>query len=558
MRALPHPPLRRPPLGGLCLAALAVGLAGPALATQATAAAAAAEVWGYRIVPGDTLIGLQNRYLRPGARWQQLQRLNRIADPLRLRPGSLLRIPVALLRGEPVAAETLHVHGEVFVERPGSARTALVAAAELREGDVVTTGAQSSASLRFVDGSTTLLGPGSRLRLERHARLAPGGPADTRLHLDSGALETRVVPARPAPRFELRTPVVNLGVRGTEFRSRVEGPRVLAEVLEGRVAVGAQALGAGFGTVATAARVAPPQALPAAPELQGLPALVQRLPLQFEWAAASTAVRYRAQVFDAARPGVLVLDSLFDSARATWPDDLPDGRYELRVRATTPEGIEGRAAAFVFTLKARPEPPFQLRPRAGEALPAEVVAFAWARHPQAVRYKLQVAATPDFQAPLIDRDDLTDTEFSAPLPPGGYHWRLASVREGGDTGPWGDGAAFTRLPPPPPPPPPPPAPPAQPPQTTDAGLVLRWASVPQPGLRYQVQVARDAEFTQPVLDTTTEAAEALLPQPRPGRYHVRVRTLTPDGRAGSYGQPQVVEVPGGFGWLWLLPLLLLL
>jgi hypothetical protein len=37
-----------------------------------------------------------------------------------------------------------------------------------------------------------------------------------------------------------------------------------------------------------------------------------------------------------------------------------------------------------------------------------------------------------------------------------------------------------------------------------------------------------------------------------------VRTLTPDGRAGSYGVPQVVEVPGGYGWLWFLPLLLLL
>jgi hypothetical protein len=537
------------------------GLVAPASATatsNAAATATVAEMWEYRIVPGDTLIGLQARYLRPGARWQQLQRLNRIADPLRLRPGSVLRIPVALLRGEPVAAETLHAHGEVSVERPGSGPVALVAAAELREGDVITTGAQSSASVRFVDGSTALVGPGSRLRIERHVRLAPGGPADTRLHLDSGALETRVVPARPAPRFELRTPVVNLGVRGTEFRGRVEGPRVLAEVLEGRVAVGAQALGPGFGTVATAARVAPPQPLPAEPGLQGLPALVQRLPLQFEFAAAPGAARYRAQVFDAARPGALVLDSLFDSPRATWPDDLPDGRYELRVRATTPEGIEGRAAAFAFTLKARPEPPFQLRPRAGEALPAEAVAFAWARHPQAVRYKLQVAATPDFQALLIDRDDLTDTEFSAPLPPGSYHWRLASVREGGDTGPWGDAAVFTRLPPPPPPPPPPPAPATQPPQTTAAGLVLRWATVPLPGLRYQVQVARDADFTQPVLDTTTEAAEVLLPQPRPGRYHVRVRTLTPDGRAGSYGQPQVVEVPGAFGWLWLLPLLLLL
>ena len=531
-------------------------------AAEPRATAAAPEMWEYRIEAGDTLIALHARYMRPDARWQQVQRLNRIQNPQRLQPGSLLRIPVALLRGEAVAAETVHAHGEVFVERAGAARQPLAAAAELREGDLVITGAQSSASVRFVDGSTALLGPASRLRIERHARLAPGGPADTRVRLDAGALETRVVPARPAPRFELRTPVVNLGVRGTEFRSRLDGERLLAEVLEGRVAVGSLPLAAGFGAVATGAAVATPQALPAEPNLQGMPTLVQRVPLQFDLpavpGAASGAMpggwRYRVQIFDASRPGVLLLDSLFDTPRAAWLDDLPDGRYEMRVRAATAEGIEGRAAVLPFMLKARPEPPFQLKPRAGEKLQPETVEFAWSRHPQAVRYKLQVSAVPDFGTLLIDRGDITGTEFSAPLPPGSYHWRLATVREGGDTGPWGDGAVLVRLPPPPP------APPPQPPQTTDAGLVLRWATVPLPGMRYQVQVARDAEFRQIVLDETTEASERLLPKPAPGSYHVRVRTLAPDGRAGSYGLPQVVEVPGGgYGWLWLLlPLLLLL
>ena len=545
MRA--HLPLLAPLL---CLPAL-----GLAAEPRASTAASTAEVWEYRIEAGDTLIGLHARYMRPDARWQLVQRLNRIENPRRLRPGDRLRVPVSMLRGEPVAAETVHAHGEVFVERLGVGRQPLVAAAELRDGDLITTGPQSSVSVRFVDGSTTLLGPSGRLRIERHAQLAPGGPADTRLRLDAGDIETRVVPARPAPRFELRSPVVNLGVRGTEFRARLSGERLLAEVLEGRVAVGAQPLAAGFGTVATATAVASPQALPAAPVLQGLPTLVQRLPLQFDFPAVAGAARYRVQLFDASRPGVLLLDSLFDTPRAAWPDDVPDGRYELRLRAAAADGIEGRAAVLAFTLKARPEPPFQLKPRADEALQPERVEFAWSRHPQAVRYKLQLSEMPDFSTLLIDRDDITAAEFSVTLPPGTYHWRAASVREGGDTGPFGDGAVFTRLPPPPPPPP---APPPQPPQTTDAGVVLRWAAVQLPGIRYQVQVARDAAFTQLVLDETTEASERLLPKPAPGQYHVRVRAITADGRAGGYGASQVVEVPGGYGWLWFLPLLLLL
>jgi hypothetical protein len=540
---LPEPCRRR---GGLLTA-----LAAAALALPAAAQPAAEGLLDHRVERGDTLIGLRTHQPGVQADWRVVQRLNRIADPRRLRPGSTLRIPLALLREEPVSAEVLHSHGEVFVERAGAPRAPLAAAAQLRAGDVVSTGAQSSASLRFADGSRALLGPGGRLRVERLVRRGANGGVDTLLRLDSGAMETRVQPARPSPRFELRTPVANLGVRGTDFRARLDGERLLAEVLQGRVAVGVTALDAGFGTVAVPGRVAPPRPLPPAPDLTALPARVERLPLQFGFAAAAGAARYRAQVFDAAGEERLVLDGLFDTPLATWPDTPPDGRYELRVRAADAGGVEGRAATLAFTLKARPEPPFQLKPRAGERLFDAQVAFAWSAHPEAARYRLQVAAAPSFATPLIDRDDLTGTSFSASLPPGTWHWRLATVRASGDTGPWGDAVTLERADPPPPPP-------VEPPRASDAGLVMRWAASPLAGARYQVQVARDAAFTQPVVDETTSATEWLLPKPEPGTYHVRVRSVAPDGRAGDFGTAQVVEIPGGRWWLWLLPVLLLL
>ena len=549
----PTSPAVRPSRGCRLLGALAAA----ALALPAAAQGSEATL-DHRIEPGDTLIGLHARLMHPQADWRVVQRLNRIADPRRLRPGSTLRIPVSMLREEPVSAEVLHSHGEVFVERAGAGRQALAAAALLRAGDVVSTGAQSSASLRFADGSRALLGPGARLQVERHVRRgavgAANGGVDTRLRLDSGAVETRVPPARPAPRFELRTPVANLGVRGTDFRARLDGGRLLAEVLQGRVAVGNTPLDAGYGTVATPGRVAPARPLPAAPDLATLPARVERLPLQFGFGAATGAARYRAQVFDGAGEGRLILEGLFDTPRAAWAETPPDGRYELRVRAADASGIEGRAATWAFTLKARPEPPFQLTPRAGERLPDAAVAFTWSAHPEGARYRLQVAAGPDFAAPLVDRSDLAGTSFTGQLPPGTWHWRLATVRADGDTGPWGDAATLERADPPPPPP----APPVEPPKTSDAGLVMRWAASPLAGVRYQVQVARDAAFTQPVVDETTAATEWLLPRPEPGTYHLRVRSVAPDGRAGDFGAAQVVEITGARGWLWLLPLLLLL
>jgi hypothetical protein len=563
-------------------ALLSLGLAQrPATAQPQRPAASTSDEWAYSIELGDTLIGLHARLMRPDADWRIVQRLNRIADPRLLRPGSTLRIPVALLREEGAGAEVLHVHGEVWLERAGSARRALDSAELLQVGDTVGTGAQSSLALRFADGARVLVGPAARLVVDRHAKLGASGRVETRVKLDGGSAEVHVppgaaastapgsqanlppaarsaTPQRATPRFELRTPVVNLGVRGTDFRARIDGERTLAEVLQGQVAAGAQPIGAGFGTVATAGAVTPPRALLPAPDLSEVPTRIDRLPLQLALGridAAAGATAFRAQVFDTTEPPRLRLEGRFDTPLAAWPDDLPDGRYELRVRAADAQGIEGRSARLVFTLKARPEPPFPLRPRAGERLTDEEITLAWARNPQAARYRLQVAPSADFAAPSVSRDDLTGTELSLRLPLGVHHWRVASVRADGDLGPWGDAQTLERAERPPPPPPGAPA--TQAPQASDGSIVVRWAASPLPGASYQVQVAHDAEFTRIVADERLTNTEYTLADPGPGTYYVRVRSVAADGRAGAFGGAQVVEVPRSMWWLWLLPLLLL-
>lgn len=80
------------------------------LAFLLLAAPAAAEPsdpgpeWRYTLRPGDTLIGVSARYLARPADWPRVQRHNRIANPYRLVPGSVLRIPLAWLRHAPAPA----------------------------------------------------------------------------------------------------------------------------------------------------------------------------------------------------------------------------------------------------------------------------------------------------------------------------------------------------------------------------------------------------------------------------------------------------------------------
>lgn len=539
--------------------------------SAASAVANASDVWVHLIEPGDTLIGLRDRYLRPDADWRALQRINRIQDPRRLRVGSSLTIPLSLMRSEAVSAEVLHRHGDVWLERAGGARQPLAAAAVLYSNDVVGTGPLSSVSLRFADGSRALLGPDSRLRLDRLARKA--GSADdkslveTQLRLESGSAESKVPQRRPAARFEIRTPAVNLGVRGTDFRGRVAGQTTWLEVVEGRVEAGAQPVAAGFGTVATPQGVAAPQPLLRAPDLTGLPVQVERLPLKLSWPAVAGAQRYRAQIFAAgtepapqspaatsAEPPPsqqLLLESMSDQPTASWVDDLPGGRYTLRVRSIDANGLEGPGASHDFNLDVRPQPPFLLRSTAGSQLEAEIVVLAWSRNPQAARYRLQVSQQPDFSSLVVERADLTDTEASTALPVGTYYWRVASVRADGKQGPFSDALGFERITPPPP------APSLKPVRSSDAGIVLSWSATGLTGARYQVQVARDAAFSHIVLDETVMGTEQLLAAPAPGLHHLRVRTIGANGRSGGFGSAQTIDVPHNAWWLWLLPLLLL-
>lgn len=533
--------------------AIAIAAAGLAGLLAASTSAAAEETWDYRVVPGDTLIGVRDRLLVPGSDWRVLQRLNHVDNPRRLMPASTLRIPLKMLRLQPLFAEVLYAHGDVRVERAGAAAQPLAGGERVNTGDLVRTGAQSSTVLRFADGARVVVRPDSLLRVEQSARLGSSPMVDTRLRLDGGGADTQV-PKQSARRFEIRTPVANLGVRGTEFRTRATAEQTAVEVLEGNVAAsgtGTQGINAGFGTVATAQSVSSASPLLASPELTQVPRRIDRLPLNLPWVSSADAgTRYRAQVVDAQRPDQLVLDGLFTGHAARWSDDLPDGDYLLRVRAVDSRGLEGRDATAAFTLKARPEPPFITEPRAGQRTADESISFGWTIHPNAARYRLQVADTADFAQPRIDRDDVTGHALSLPLPVGTHHWRMASIRADGDTGPWGDPLQVTRVALPPPPE-------SQPPQSTGDGVLLLWRE--SAGASYQVQVAREAGFAELLHDERVDAPQWLLRTPPPGRYFVRVRSIDADGFAGPFGAPQQVDVPHSLTWLWmLLPLVLLL
>ena len=518
--------------------------------------------WAYVVVPGDNLHALAQSHLAPRFGARSLQRLNRVADPRRLQPGRVLRMPLAWLRADPTAATVVHLSGRVRVGRGGGAAiTDLAPGDQVRAGDLIVAEDDAGATLQLVDASRLIVAGGSSVRLESLVVLGRSGVVRSRIAVDKGEAESRVNPRRSGGmRYEVRTPVVTLGVRGTEFRVRVDDETTRAEVAEGRVvAITAGARGkarsgitieAGFGLLAgVSSGVAPLQALLGPPALAGLPPLVERLPFGFAWPALAGAAGYRAQVFADPALERRLLDAVSPSPSARWAD-LADGDYRLEVRARNASGLEGRGAQHAFVVKARPEAPFTTTPRALSRVIGERVELAWTRPVAAQRYRLQLGSDPQFADTRLDRSDLVDDRLVVELPPGHYHWRLASIAAAGDQGPFGDASSFDlEAAPPPRQAPPPPA--LDAPAVKGGQLAFHWQA--RDALdTFDVQVAHDPQFERRLLERRVGEPDLVIDAPDAGRYFIRVRTVEPDGLAGPFGAAQQFEVQRSL-WYWLLP-----
>lgn len=526
--------------------------AGALFLAAAATAAPAPEVPSHLHVTerGDTLIGLGRRYLVDPAGWPQLQRLNAVRDPRRLPVGRTLRVPLHLMRSEPADAAVAAVSGGVH-----SGGRPVVAGQALAEGSDLETGADGHVTVRLVDGTVLRLRAGARARIDESRRVPGTDSTRAGLRLDRGRVEVEAPPARGGqPGFRIGTPQGVLGVRGTAFRVEAADAQTRGEVLEGVVAVSGtvkgaaaaaeQRVAAGYGTVIDATgRVALPSALLGAPDVAALPALHDRPLVRLLLPPLPGATGWRVQVAADER-----FDRVLADVRSATPElriaGLPDGRYPMRLRAVDAQGLEGRDARTLLTLKARPEPPLPRAPAPRVVITGTRVDFAWAASSEAQRYRLQVArvgtgtGADPFVTPLHDLKDLDAlAQALDALPPGAYVWRLGSVRADGDAGPFGDPQAFElRALPPQPLPPAPPGPPA----VGEQSIRVFWQGLP--GQRFDVQLAADPAFVRIVEQQQVDRSEVDLPLPGPGRFHIRLRVRDADGFVGPWSASQHVDV----------------
>ena len=521
---------------GRALQLAAIGL------TMAAAAVSAGEpVFTHVVTREETLIALSRRLLADPRQWPQLQQHNRIADARRIPVGTVLKIPVRLLATEPVPARVLSASGEVS----GPQGVAVAAGQALPQGARLQAGDGGQATLQLVDGTVLRLRAGSTVQVETSRRLPGSGGALSGVKVEDGQVEVQAQKrsGAGAPGFQISTPQGLLGVRGTEFRVSVDARAETTrnEVLEGQVMTegrdgrAGRSVAAGFGVVVDrSGTVTPPVRLLAPPDVSAWPALQERVLVRFPIRPQPAVVAYRAQVAAAADPA---FERVLQDVRSTGAElrlvDLPDGDYRIRVRAEDAQGLQGRDALHLFTLKARPEPPLPTGPGPKAVVSGARLDLAWTSVDEARSYRLQLARDEAMREPIQDQRTLAGTAWSVDaLAPGVYFWRLASERSATDQGPFGpvQRVELRALPAPLPPP-----------RVGEDSLKLAWEGLP--GQTFEVEFARSADFAVLELTRRTEQSALELRLPGTGRYFVRLRARDPDGFVGPYTAPQAFTVP---------------
>jgi len=375
----------------------------------------------YTTAAGDTLYEIAARFLRDPHDWAVLSRLNNVPAPRHLRAGIQIKLPAALLREDRESARVLATSGPVERAFGTGPYTPLARGMMLGEGDRVRTGHEGFATLELADGSHVSISQDGMVEIGKLRQTVLTGASDRVIDLRHGEVDSEVTHAtKKDDRFQIRSPSVVAGVRGTRFRVNYDAgqQQTAVEVLDGAVGVdpgGApapapgvplqaseQLVSAHFGNVsgASGAIGAPIQLLPA-PALNDPGKIQDGKTVAFDLVPDSHAAGYRVQIARDADLLDLIRDLPMSAPQVDF-GDLRDGTYFVRISAIDHNGLEGLPQTYGFerrqlglTASATPRPG------------TRDYTFRWfaSRPGVETRFRFVLAATPDLRNPILDRPD---------------------------------------------------------------------------------------------------------------------------------------------------------
>lgn len=406
---------------------LALSVAALSLAMGLCAPAKADDTISYKVVRGDTLVGLAEKYMLRASDYRIVQRQNRIANPRIIPVGTVLKLPRTLLKFQPSTARLSSVKGQVTAMVQGTARPA-ASGQELVEGQALKTAGGSFASLLLEEGSRISVPSNTDLTIVRLRRYILESALDYDFQVDRGSARSKVVPLKSAnDRYQVRTPKAVSAVRGTDFQTRFDDAanRDFAEVDEGALAVGVKngaelAVPAGHGLAVNADGSAIAEAMLSPLEIDGAGKLQNGSEVRFALPAQMSAIR--ASIAKDSSFEDQVADQIVSGETADF-GNLEDGNYFFRARAISANGLEGLPATYAFKRRLN-----SVGGTAGAADDGWV--FKWSGQGRGIiRYNFQLFRGSTEGAAFVDEAGLaTQQIILSELPDGDYYWRVGAVQ----------------------------------------------------------------------------------------------------------------------------------
>lgn len=381
---------------------------------------------------GDTLGDLARTQMDTPARWRDVANYNLLPDPNRIEPGQQLRVKRVWLRSRSGSLKVEVVTGEATANGK-----------VLKAGDWIPAGARvltaqgGALRLRMPDTSLVNMLESSDLKVERLEQRADGAFSSL-LRLVTGQIDAFKA-KHEAGMADLAVAGRNatVGIRGTHFRVRQDGVVTFTEVEEGTVAFDATqtpvvlALNAREGSVANgrdAAQVIPLLSEPVYPQL---PAVFDTPYIEWTMGEQEGALRYVGELSqNEAFSAQLV--SVRSDGKTIRLNDLPNGRYWLKLRAVDVHGLQGMEGKVGFEVKV---PPRQFA-MTKVYVSGKQLQLRWVGRKQSVSYQVQVAPRQDFQHLLLDAKT-AENWIDMPRPQSGrYFLRVRQIFAGGRPGEW--------------------------------------------------------------------------------------------------------------------------
>ncbi|MEE4135666.1 MAG: FecR domain-containing protein [Desulforhopalus sp.] len=491
---------------------------------------------------GANLIQITKKYCTPEGHWRDLARLNKLEKPYRIFPGQTINIPLSLLQTEGLSARVAALSGGVFVLN-GEELQSVSKGDLIYPGQTLVTDEDGFAQLVFPYHKYTRVSGGARFAITYLVRLV-----DDSLQAEFFLERGRVVHSirqqlRPSESFRTKTLVSVTGVRGTEFRLKMaDAAGNIVETVTGKVSVAAGgrtlAVTAGEGT-----RVLPgqtpekPRRLPQPPLVEPVEDLYRSLPVVIPTARQAESVNsLRLTITDDIEGTKPRIETMVKAGAPFVLPLLADGTYYGVITAVDMENFESMPSPpFRFQLRTVPAAPIFSSAPMGDVHFDKNLILQWMDVTQAEGYTFQLAKDHEFQE-ILDEGVLSVAEYTArDLEPGEYFFRVRSMAADGFFSLYAPVASWTVS--------------ALPALKSlagsqEEGISLHWAAT-MADARYDVQVSGDSSFSSLIVDKRSLVENKLdLPPPvKPGDYHVRVRTVLPDGRTGPWGGQQVLTIP---------------